>query len=108
MDEIIKELQRKADGAYVNYVAMMGLPSCLGAAQKLLDRAFGDRELQAHKAAERQLGRHQALHDAIKLIRAARHICTDCGGKGGLTPEGVELCNCDEPTQSNPHAESGK
>lgn len=70
MDEVIAELNRLADGAYINYAAMTRMPPCLGETIKMEKGQFGAVELQAHRSAARELGRHQALHTAIKLLRS--------------------------------------
>jgi formamidopyrimidine-DNA glycosylase len=101
LDEIIEKLTRQANQAYCDYMARMGSMSCLGQAIKLQKGEFGESELSAHKAAERQLGRHQGFQEAIRMIREARHICTECGGRGASTMvagKQVYYCNCpDEP-----------
>jgi hypothetical protein len=31
-----------------------------------------------------------------KLTAAIENRCPDCGGKGGVAPNGVRYCNCDD------------
>ena len=72
--ELIKQLKAKCDYAYLRHINLMRSDLCLGVDIKLELGRFGADELSAHAEAERQLGRHQAYSEAIKMIIEADEV----------------------------------
>ncbi|MCP5094945.1 MAG: hypothetical protein GY943_05270 [Chloroflexi bacterium] len=71
MTALLERLTARADNAYVQYMNNCMRDECLGWVAKVERGGFGRKELQAHEDAAEQLGRHRALHEAVKLIREA-------------------------------------
>jgi hypothetical protein len=66
----IVELKQMMEDSYVRFIDKLKEPLCLGWEHKVKTGTFGAAELEAHNAAYIQLGRHQALHDAVGVINA--------------------------------------
>ena len=61
-------LQARADNAYCAYIGRCRQDECLGWEAKVEKGLFGAAELQAHKDAAEQLGRHRAMQEAVNLL----------------------------------------
>ena len=72
--ELAKQLKTKSDYAYLRYISLMRSDLCLGVDIKLELGRFGTDELGAHTEAGRQLGKHQAYHEAMKMIVEADEV----------------------------------
>ncbi len=69
--DLLERLIARADNAYVQYINNCRRDECLGWEAKVERGGFGRKEVPAHEDAAEQLGRHRALHEAVKLIREA-------------------------------------
>jgi hypothetical protein len=68
--ELALTLERMADNAYCDYIRKMQRDECLGWEEKVRRGSFDSDNLRAHVGAGELLGRHRALHEAAKLLRA--------------------------------------
>jgi hypothetical protein len=71
LDEAIKEIARIADRSYCQALDTLSSKPCLGAESKMLRGLFGTEEHEAHKKANRLMGKHFGMHEALKIIREA-------------------------------------
>ena len=68
--ETVERFQSISDNSYCDYIARMSRPECLGWEAKVKAGQFGKRELDAHNRAAEMLGRHQAFHEVVQVIRS--------------------------------------
>ncbi|MGZ8954492.1 MAG: hypothetical protein ACXW0Q_07420 [Methylovulum sp.] len=68
---ILSELHDRAVIAYCNYINQLSRVECRGVEYKINHHEFGEAELNAHRAAMEQLGRHRALHEAADMLEEA-------------------------------------
>jgi hypothetical protein len=66
-----KQLNAKADAAYISYIEALRRPECLGWEAKVRAGKFGEAELKAHCLAAERLGMHRAFAAAAADVRAA-------------------------------------
>lgn len=64
------EVKKLADNAYCEYVRIMGTYPCLGFEAKIKAGEFGQRELDAHRDAAIQLGKHRAYSEILRMMDA--------------------------------------
>lgn len=69
LESLVLRLQARADHAYGEYIERLRRDECLGWEAKVKRGVFGQPEMQAHKDAERMLGRHMGLTEAAQLLR---------------------------------------
>lgn len=71
LPDLLERLIARADNAYIDYINKCRREECLGWEVKVDRGKFGFKELQAHKDAAEQLGKHRALHEAVKMLKEA-------------------------------------
>lgn len=69
--DAISKLNAIADCWYADYIRQLQKPECLGRDHKMQTGGFGILEFEAHHEAALRLGRHQGVHEAIKVLTAA-------------------------------------
>lgn len=69
LEAALSVIKVRADAAYCRSLDLFQKNECLGAEYKMQMGWFKKPEYDAHRAAIEQMARHQALHEALKIIR---------------------------------------
>lgn len=67
----LADIRRVGDGAYCKALSMFSDTPCLGWEAKVRAGTFGEAEHKAHAEANRLIGFHQGLYEALRIIREA-------------------------------------
>lgn len=95
---MMKQLQQESDDAYCRSLDIYKTPPCLGWEAKVRAGMFGHPEMEAHKAAAVEYGKHLGLQMAIAALasRPPQGVCKypACGGlpSCGNDVRGAEPC----------------
>ena len=71
-EEVMKEMQNKADAVYLVFIDQCRESECLGWEAKVKAGEFGKKELDAHNRAGELYGKHLAYSDAANIL--SRHL----------------------------------
>lgn len=71
IEDALDEIRRIADSAYCASLNKFSSTPCLGFEFKVANGRFGKTEHDAHAEANRLMGRHFGMHEALRIIREA-------------------------------------
>jgi hypothetical protein len=71
IESALEEIRRIADGAYCASLDKFSSTPCLGFEAKVERGLFGKAEHSAHAEANKLMGRHFGMHEALRIIRDA-------------------------------------
>jgi len=71
IEKALAEIRRISNGSYCASLDKFSSTPCLGWEAKVRAGEFGKQEHEAHAEANRLMGRHQGMHEALGIIRTA-------------------------------------